>query len=824
MRKDANRKTSAQWPLIGLAALLIIGCPTEAKDAAPKGADPVRAGEPGKPVIAGYERGYEVVHIPSWLAGDQSDANKSGVIHFWWNPVDGAAEYEVYAAEAAGGAVPNVPAVPIAVVTGHFYFKRGVMPDAKWYFWLKAKNGAGAGALSDPAAVIMPNQLTVQSGSNTTNLIERADYPKNLTAIPGDGAIALSWDKSDRAAWYEVYYSATDIQFTGLTGAPLGTMYLIGDHTSENTRRLVPYQQIDEISGPNGATPWTGTAAGTKGTPAKLYCLATTLTGLTNGQAYYIWVRSLNMSGERGMAKAGPIIPGQPMAAPARVTATPDVSKITVAWDKVTDATGYRVYWSKYHIQPPLSSSAYKAVTANLLQTDIGPLDSNTEYFIWVVAYKQNTPGAFSVPARAVTKAASGGGAGTYKIDKVDKRGNLVRNHAYIEVNDNDPRIAMGYVLEGSGIQFFDHVVLFAANLRNNDCKAEYDKGGANHDCQKTGVHLHYNGNVSHILNNRDKYIQPLQDRKIKVLLGLLNDWGGIGIGSFVNWPMEDGWPWADAANTAGKAKAGALQLSDGSYPYTAAVRDTFIKEVANEVTRLGLDGVDLDDEWGSGGSWPPNQPYLCVYPDQAGYGGTYGAGFDEVKRWDITGKNLANFIVSLRSALGKDRIISVYEWHAGRFMVNGRTKGEKLENGDVIDNIHRYFDYATEASYGSYVRDGYNNFPHAQYAPLGIDICGGDNPGAPRPAINSVATYYSTAPNRFMGDPSPFGYNIFYGLVSMDAAGKPYPGQTNPKLWDSTQNRTITQAEYLSRISNSVYGENVIYIGADYKRDWTRR
>jgi hypothetical protein len=394
-------------------------------------------------------------------------------------------------------------------------------------------------------------------------------------------------------------------------------------------------------------------------------------------------------------------------------------------------------------------------------------------------------------------------------VKKYDVNGNLVENILYIEVNENDPRIAMGYVLETSNARFFDYIILFAANLRNRDCENEENK---NHSCNKRGVHLHFNGNVQHILDHRDTYIKPLQDKGIKVLLGLLGDWGGVGFGTFGEWPMEDVYPWA--ANNNGNP-----------YPYTAEARKDFLTEVRDTVSKYGLDGVDFADVWASA-NW--DQKGLAVYPNQADYYSTSAA---ENAAWERCGINFVNLLVEAREALGPEKIITVYEWQSARWM-----PGKVTVNG-VEKETHEYYDYITEAIYGNWIAFGYNvgtiatevnsSRPLRKYAPVGIDICGGDNPTAPRPGISGAGSLGDRAKREAAWNEAHptnyYGVNMFYALQSQDKAAKPFEGQEHPKLWDAAQTRTLTQEEYISLLSSPLYGEKVIYIDKDYPQDWDK-
>ncbi len=130
-----------------------------------------------------------------------------------------------------------------------------------------------------------------------------------------------------------------------------------------------------------------------------------------------------------------------------------------------------------------------------------------------------------------------------------------------LEVNDVNPLNTMGFTMKRSGKQFFDIVVLFAANINFN---------------QQTGrVYVSRNENVQALLDQREKYLRPLQDRGMKVVLGILGNHDQSGVST----------------------------LSD-------ATAKAFAQEVKNICDTYELDGIFLDDEYtdygaAASGSYP---------------------------------------------------------------------------------------------------------------------------------------------------------------------------------------------------------------------------
>lgn len=85
-----------------------------------------------------------------------------------------------------------------------------------------------------------------------------------------------------------------------------------------------------------------------------------------------------------------------------------------------------------------------------------------------------------------------------------------------VEVNEHNPLNVIPFTMKGSGKQFFDMVVLFSANI--------------NYSATTGRVYLSRNENVQALLDQREKYIKPLQDRGIKVILGILGNHDVSGI------------------------------------------------------------------------------------------------------------------------------------------------------------------------------------------------------------------------------------------------------------------------------------------------------
>ena len=124
-----------------------------------------------------------------------------------------------------------------------------------------------------------------------------------------------------------------------------------------------------------------------------------------------------------------------------------------------------------------------------------------------------------------------------------------VKVFSCMEVNDCNPLNNLCFTLKGSGKPLVDAVILFSSNI--------------NYDAATGRVHLFHNENCTAILNNYNKYIKPLKDRGIKVILSILGNHDISGVAN----------------------------LSDET------ARD-FAREVKACCDAYNLDGVMLDDEY----------------------------------------------------------------------------------------------------------------------------------------------------------------------------------------------------------------------------------
>ena len=125
-----------------------------------------------------------------------------------------------------------------------------------------------------------------------------------------------------------------------------------------------------------------------------------------------------------------------------------------------------------------------------------------------------------------------------------------------MEVNDANPLHNLCYTLKESKKYVFDQVILFSGNI--------------NYNAETGAVYNYNNENVQHLLDYKEKYLKPLQEKGMKVILGILGN--------------------HDRSGVANLTKEGAIK---------------FAQELKAVVDAYELDGIFFDDEYSSYGNYP---------------------------------------------------------------------------------------------------------------------------------------------------------------------------------------------------------------------------
>ena len=125
-----------------------------------------------------------------------------------------------------------------------------------------------------------------------------------------------------------------------------------------------------------------------------------------------------------------------------------------------------------------------------------------------------------------------------------------------MEVNDANPLYNLCFTLKKSGKYFFDQVIMFSGNI--------------NYDAATGRVYNYNNENVQHLLDYKEKYLEPLQQKGMKVILGILGN--------------------HDRASIMNLTEAGAKD---------------FALELKGVMDAYNLDGIFFDDEYSNPGNYP---------------------------------------------------------------------------------------------------------------------------------------------------------------------------------------------------------------------------
>lgn len=90
-----------------------------------------------------------------------------------------------------------------------------------------------------------------------------------------------------------------------------------------------------------------------------------------------------------------------------------------------------------------------------------------------------------------------------------------------MEINDTNPLNNLCFTLKSNGKPLVDILILFSANI--------------NYSEENGKVFIYNNPNVQHLLDNRAKYLKPLQDRGMKIVLGILGNHDRAGVANLAD-------------------------------------------------------------------------------------------------------------------------------------------------------------------------------------------------------------------------------------------------------------------------------------------------
>jgi hypothetical protein len=381
--------------------------------------------------------------------GTVTIASGNGQLTANWSAVAGADQYEVYYSTTS--AMPGSPSQTISVTTVTI---SSLTNGTTYYMWVKPKNANGAGTVN-----------TSVSGTPMAT-------PGSLTVSAGNQQITVSWAAVPGASSYEFYYGTTTTipstasfsnvtelskTITGLTngttynfwvkavnangtsaaspmasGKPIGNMGTVTLTTGGSGELVLSWSavagadQYEVYHNTNNSIP----------SSSSLTVSATTATisGLTNGTMYYVWVKGKNANGTNNASTA---VSGKPLGTPGAPTLSPAFKQLLVTWTAVPGADGYEVYYGTSSTPTTLA-----AITAGTTATITG-LTNGTTYYVRLRAKNANGVSGYGVNANQ----APGLSPGLYRgADKIGTQ-NLAASITYIStnaVNGDDFYIVLG--------------------------------------------------------------------------------------------------------------------------------------------------------------------------------------------------------------------------------------------------------------------------------------------------------------------------------------------------------------------------------------------
>ena len=243
-----------------------------------------------------------------------------GLVNLSWNTVSGADYYRLFRSTTPGGPYNAIAQLTqdttaftdIRNSNGNYY-----VPNGTYYYVVLAGNNGGTSGYSNEATTL----LSIAA-------------PTNLTATPGDGSVALSWDAVTGADSYTLYRAT-------ISGGSYTPIASLGSGTNTFT----------DIRNSNG----------------NYY--------VPNGTYYYV-VSAANNGGKSGYSNEATATLSTP--APMDLTATAGDGSVSLSWTGATGADYYQVY------RATTSGGPYTAIAqtsqGTMTFTDIR--NSNGNYYV----------------------------------------------------------------------------------------------------------------------------------------------------------------------------------------------------------------------------------------------------------------------------------------------------------------------------------------------------------------------------------------------------------------------------------------------------------
>jgi len=284
-----------------------------------------------------------------------------GRVSLSWSSVAGADEYEVYYST-----INTMPSNSVQTVFTTTATISELINGTIYYFWVKAVNSSGTGGVGPMA-----------SGTPSTFSVVPQAPAVPIMSI-GNGQITVSWASVSGANRYEIYHSTstmipalpsftvteTSRTFSGLTNGTTYSFWVkaVNANGTSGASPMVSSKPIGDmetvtINAGDGqlSLSWTAvagadqyevyysTANAMPSSPAQTVSTTTaTISELTNGTTYYVWVKPKNVNGAGSTSAA---INAKPLGTPGAPTVSPANKQLHVTWTAVPGADEYEVYY-----------------------------------------------------------------------------------------------------------------------------------------------------------------------------------------------------------------------------------------------------------------------------------------------------------------------------------------------------------------------------------------------------------------------------------------------------------------------------------------------
>jgi hypothetical protein len=189
------------------------------------------------------------------------------------------------------------------------------------------------------------------------------------------------------------------------SGKPIGNMGTVTVSVG-GSGQLVP--SWSAVAGADQYEVYHNTSNSMPTTPAQTVSTITaTISSLTNGTTYYVWVKPKNAN---GTGNASTAVSGRPLGTPGTPTVSPAYKQLLITWTAVPGANEYEVYYGTSTTPTTLATTT----TGNT--AIITGLTNNTTYYVRLKAKNANGSSDYGPNANNVPPGTPGLYRGTVKI------------------------------------------------------------------------------------------------------------------------------------------------------------------------------------------------------------------------------------------------------------------------------------------------------------------------------------------------------------------------------------------------------------------------